>query len=47
LDKPIELVGADGIEPGGRFVEEQDLGVERQGAGQPGALRRSGGASAA
>src|SRR5258708_3954018 len=32
-DQQVEIGGADRIETGGRLVEEEDLGIERQGAG--------------
>ena len=37
-DQVVEAARADRVEPGGRLVEEQDLGVERHRAGEPGAL---------
>ena len=38
LGQPVERVGGDRIEPGGGFIEEQQFRIERQGAGQTGAL---------
>ena len=37
-DQLVECGGADRVEAGGRLVEEQDLGVERQRPRQAGAL---------
>ena len=37
-DQVVEQPRADGIQPGRRLVEEQDLGIERHGAGEAGAL---------
>jgi hypothetical protein len=37
-DEPVEIGGGDRVEAGGRLVEEEQGGVERQGARQPGAL---------
>src|SRR5690349_13845948 len=34
----VELAGADRVEAGGRLVEEEELGIERQGARETGAL---------
>ena len=42
-DQPVEVGGADRVEAGGRLVEEQDLRVEGQGAGEPGALAHAAG----
>src|SRR6516162_1088024 len=33
-DKIADFIGGDGIEPGGWFIEEQNFGIENQGAGQ-------------
>ncbi len=37
-DEVIECRRANRVEPGGRLVEEQDLGIEREGSGQAGAF---------
>ncbi len=37
-DQLVEISGGDRVEAGGRFVEEKDLGVERERAGKAGAL---------
>ena len=37
-DQLVEGGGTDRIEPGGRLVEKEDLGIERQRPGEPGAL---------
>ena len=37
-DQVVEELRADRVEPGRRLVEEQDLRIERHGAGQAGAL---------
>ncbi len=37
-DELVEIGGADRVEAGGRLVEEDDVGVERQGSGQRRAL---------
>ena len=37
-DQVVEQPRADGVEPGRRLVEEEDVGIERHGAGEPGAL---------
>ena len=37
-DELIELDGRDRVETGGRLVEEQEIGLEHQGAGNAGAL---------
>src|SRR5262249_28330851 len=37
-DQVVEQARADRVEAGARLVEEEDLGVERHGARQPGAL---------
>ena len=42
-DQLVEVGGADRVEAGGRLVEEQDLGVERQRARQAGALAHAAG----
>src|SRR3954451_8623878 len=42
-DQVIEFAGPDRVEARGRLVEEQDLGVERQGAGERRALDHAAG----
>ena len=37
-DEFVEIAGRDRVEPGGRLVEEHDLGIERQSAGERHAL---------
>ena len=37
-DELVELDRRDRVEPGGRLVEEQEIGLEHQGAGNAGAL---------
>ena len=37
-DQVVEQPRADGVEPGRRLVEEEDVGIERHGAGEAGAL---------
>ena len=42
-DQPVERRGADRIEAGGRLVQEQDLRIERERAGETGALAHAAG----
>src|SRR5664279_190531 len=42
-DEPVEVAGGDGVEAGGRLIEEDDLRVERQGAGERDALDHAAG----
>ncbi len=42
-DQFVEFVSADGVEPGGGLVQEQDFGIERQRAGKRHALDHAAG----
>ncbi len=42
-DQLVERRGADRIEPGGRFIEQHDVGIEGQRAGEAGALAHASG----
>ena len=40
-DQPVKSRGTDGVQTGCRFVQKNDLGVQRQSTGKSGALAHS------